>query len=402
MMALQILCALLFILLPTGILKARHWKVVSLLGPVVVAYGVGIVLGQVLPETVQPVIKSLSEAAVPLSIPLLLFSQNPRTAFAGAGRMLGCFLLAAVGVSLSATLVSAYWAMSATRIESFPEFWQVAGMLVGTYTGGTPNMASIGLALDVPERIFLMSTAADTVLGGVYLMILISVAQPLLRYVLPAYEPSSMHESMLESTRGERTERDASEAKAEPVETTETPEHVILWKDVAKSLGLSVLIAALSLGGAVLLTGTLSLPVIMMLLTALALAVACIPQVNHWSGSYATGEYLILIFCLAIGARIRFDAFMWENLYLFVFATAVMILGILVHLIFSRLFKLDRAHFLIASTAAVFGPPFVGVVARAINAPKLVASGLAVGVLGYALGNYLGLMMAYALQWLLI
>ena len=72
------------------------------------------------------------------------------------------------------------------------------------------------------------------------------------------------------------------------------------------------------------------------------------------------------------------------------------------HLIFSRLFKLDRAHFLIASTAAVFGPPFVGVVARAINAPKLVASGLAVGVLGYALGNYLGLMMAYALQWLLI
>ena len=401
MMALQILCALLFILLPTGILKARHWKVVSLLGPVVVAYGVGIVLGQVLPETVQPVIKSLSEAAVPLSIPLLLFSQNPRTAFAGAGRMLGCFLLAAVGVSLSATLVSAYWAMSATRIESFPEFWQVAGMLVGTYTGGTPNMASIGLALDVPERIFLMSTAADTVLGGVYLMILVSVAQPLLRYVLPAYKPESTYESTPESQR-EPERGHASEVKAESVETTETAEHVILWKDVAKSLGLSVLIAALSLGGAVLLTGTLSVPVIMMLLTALALAFACIPRVNHWSGSYATGEYLILIFCLAIGAMIRFDAFMWENLYLFVFATAVMILGILVHLIFSRLFKLDRAHFLIASTAAVFGPPFVGVVARAINAPKLVASGLAVGVLGYALGNYLGLMMAYALQWLLI
>lgn len=137
----------------------------------------------------------------------------------------------------------------------------------------------------------------------------------------------------------------------------------------------------------------------MLLLTALALAVACIPQVNQWSDSYATGEYLILIFCLAIGAMIRFDTFAWDNLYLFVFAAAVMSLGIVMHLMLSRLFKIDSAHFLLASTAAVFGPPFVGVVARAIQAPQLVASGLAVGVLGYALGNYLGLLVAYGVHY---
>lgn len=387
MLILNILTAVLFLILPAVILKSRHhWRWVDALGPVVVAYGVGIALGQwLLPEGTLPLVKNLSEAAVPLSIPLLLFSQNPRTAFVGAGRMLLCFLLAALAVSLSASAVSAYWIMSGpgASVEQFPEFWQVAGMLVGTYTGGTPNMASIGLAVGVPERIFLMSTAADTLLGGVYLMLLVSVAQPLLRYILPIYQPTT-----------------PLEVKKATEETDKSlPSKSICWPDVVKSMSLSVLISAASIGGALGVTGTLSVPVIMLLLTALALAVACIPRVNHWSDSYATGEYLILVFCLSIGAMIRFDAFAWGNLYLFVFATAVMTLGILLHLLLSRFFKFDGAHFLIASTAAVFGPPFVGVVARAIQAPQLVASGLAVGVFGYALGNYLGLLVAYGIRY---
>jgi len=390
MLILNILTAALFLVLPAVILKARrHWRWVDALGPVVVAYGVGIVLGQyLLPDDTLPLVKNLSEAAVPLSIPLLLFSQNPRTAFVGAGRMLLCFLLAALAVSISAAAVSAYWMMSGpgASVEQFPEFWQVAGMLVGTYTGGTPNMASIGLAVEVPERIFLMSTAADTLLGGVYLMLLVSVAQPLLRHILPEYQPA--------------TARPENRLSTEP-ESSLTPGSVC-WPDVFKSLGLSALISAASIGGALGITGSLSVPVIMLLLTALALAVACIPRVNHWSDSYATGEYLILIFCLSIGAMIRFDAFAWGNLYLFVFATAVMTLGILLHLVFSRLLKIDGAHFLIASTAAVFGPPFVGVVARAIQAPQLVASGLAVGVLGYAVGNYLGLLIAYGVRYFML
>lgn len=390
----NILTAAVVLVLPALILKARHhWRWVDALGPVVVAYGVGIALGQwLLPTETQTVVKSLSEAAVPLSIPLLLFSQNPRTAFVGAGRMLICFLLAALAVSLSASAVSAYWIMSGpgASVQQFPEFWQVAGMLVGTYTGGTPNMASIGLAVGVPERVFLMSTAADTLLGGVYLMILVSIAQPLLRHILPPYQPTAPLLAAKDTT---------EDIIKKPVEKVTTS---ISWPDVLKSLALSAAISAASIGGSLLFTGALSVPVIMLLLTALALGVACIPRVNHWSDSYATGEYLILIFCLAIGAMIRFDAFAWDNLYLFIFATAVMTLGILLHLLLSLFFKLDSAHFLIASTAAVFGPPFVGVVARAIQAPQLVASGLAVGVLGYALGNYLGLLVAYSVRYFII
>ncbi len=373
----NVLCALLFVGLPALILKLRpHLKIIDVLGPVVVAYALGIVLGQVLPAAQQPLIKTLSEAAVPLSIPLLLFSQNPRTAFKGAGRMLLCFLLAAVGVSLSATLVSVFWVHGYEGAQQFPEYWQVAGMLVGTYTGGTPNMASIGLSLAVPERIFLMSTAADTVLGGLYLMALVSVAKPVARFLLPADNPVAVDTAKVASEHNES----------------------LSVKEIVKSLGLSIAIAALSIGGALLVTGSMSVPVIMLLLTALALGVACIPAVNRIKNSYVTGEYLILIFCLAIGALIRLDSFELNNLYLFAFATAVMTLGIGFHALLARLFKLDADHFLMASTAAVFGPPFVGVVARAIHAPQLVASGLAVGVLGYALGNYLGLLMAYGIQ----
>ncbi len=33
-----------------------------------------------------------------------------------------------------------------------PELWKISGLLVGVYTGGTPNLASLKLMLDVDEK----------------------------------------------------------------------------------------------------------------------------------------------------------------------------------------------------------------------------------------------------------
>jgi uncharacterized membrane protein len=53
---------------------------------------------------------------------------------------------------------------------------------------------------------------------------------------------------------------------------------------------------------------------------------------------------------------------------------------------------------MITSTALVCSPPFVPVIAAAIGNKKVIVSGLTVGIIGYAVGNYLGYIIAEALK----
>ena len=56
---------------------------------------------------------------------------------------------------------------------------------------------------------------------------------------------------------------------------------------------------------------------------------------------------------------------------------------------------------MITSTAAIYGPVFVGQIASAIGNKKLIFTGIALGLLGFAVGNYLGIGLAYILKTIL-
>ena len=68
----------------------------------------------------------------------------------------------------------------------------------------------------------------------------------------------------------------------------------------------------------------------------------------------------------------------------------VMFLAIAIHLVLSWIFRIDVDTFIISSAAAIFGPPFIAPVAKAIRSPYIIPVGLALGVLGLAVGNYCG------------
>jgi len=72
--------------------------------------------------------------------------------------------------------------------------------------------------------------------------------------------------------------------------------------------------------------------------------------------------------------------------------------SILLHLILCRIFSIDADTMMITSTAAVFSPPFVGMVAVGIGNRDIIVPGITVGLIGYAVGNYLGISVAQALR----
>jgi len=72
--------------------------------------------------------------------------------------------------------------------------------------------------------------------------------------------------------------------------------------------------------------------------------------------------------------------------------------SLFIQAILSKIFKVDTDTFIITSTAFICSPPFVPVVAGALKNREILFSGLTVGIIGYAIGNYLGVLVSLILE----
>jgi uncharacterized membrane protein len=365
-----------FLLFPALVLKLeRRFKIVEVLSPVVVCYAAGIIVAN-LPGLAlnNSVTSQVTEVSVMLAIPLLLFQTEFGKWLGLARETVISFAFAVVAISV-ASAIGAY--LFADMIE---EPWQIAGMLVGVYTGGTPNMTAIAMAIDVPEDRFILVNAADLLLGSTYLFFLMTVAKPLFSKFLPAFR-----------FRGEVHEDDPAEP-AKGLGTRFTVGSVMLTVLLAAAVG------GLSVGFAMLVTGEMSAPVIILTLTTLAIGASFSPKVRSLGGSYEAGQYLMLVFCVSIGTLANINNLASAVSTVFAYCAVAMFGSIVIHFALAKFFKVDVDTFIMTSTAAVFGPPFVGPIANVLKNREVVVSGMTAGVLGLAIGNYLGIGMAMLLK----
>jgi uncharacterized membrane protein len=84
------------------------------------------------------------------------------------------------------------------------------------------------------------------------------------------------------------------------------------------------------------------------------------------------------------------------NLILFI--TWVYFGSLFCHLLLAKIFRIDSDNFLITATAFIFSPPFVPIVAKSLKNKDVIITGITGGILGYALGNYIGVALGLFLQ----
>jgi len=351
----------------------KHPALSSWLSPVVLCYAMGILLGnfKILPLDTD-LATTLTEVTIVLAIPLLLFSTD-LSIWLKQSRL----VLLSFGVCIISGLISTMMVAGIFH-EVMEDSWMIAGMLVGIYTGGTPNMQAIGLALEASQERIVLLNAADILCGGVLLVFLTSVAYRLYGLFLPSYQHNS------------------ETAYQEHINTPFllNPRHIFL------AVGLSSGIVAMSLGVSYLFFHDLShTAVIILLLTTFSIVASLSTTVRNWQGAYETGDYFLLMFCVALGMLADFQTLIDQGGELILFTALTLSSTLLLHLFFSYLLKIDRDTVMITFTAASYGPAFIGQIANAINNKQLVFAGIAMGLMGYAIGNYLGISTAYFLQW---
>lgn len=133
-------------------------------------------------------------------------------------------------------------------------------------------------------------------------------------------------------------------------------------------------------------------------ITSLGILASFIPKINQLKSASDLGMYFILVFSLTVASMADLTNLSIDSLYLFLNIGFVIFGSIVLQLIFSKIFKIDTDTTIIASTALICSPPFVPVIAGALKNKEIIFSGLTIGIIGYAIGNYLGPLIAYLLR----
>lgn len=341
----------------------KHSRLARLLGPVVFAYLLGMLLPKLPINQHAEVTNTVRDLTIPLAIPLLLFSLDVRGWLRLARPAVISFGLCILAL-LTATLCA--WLIYADAVNQADT---VAAMLVGVYSGGTPNMAVVHSALGAPAELFLLVNSIDVLISGSYFLLLVSLAGPVYGLFLRPYEGT---DASIQAA----TEKSAISTHLSP-------------------LGLALLttvgIVLISVGLVMLLWGRPAVAPVLFLITSLSIAASFWKPIHHARLSFPTGYYLVLVFCCAIGSQVDLSLLDSGILNMAAMVASVFYGTIILHLLLCRLFGIDRDTAIITQTASLFGPPFVPPVAGALRNPSMLLSGLTTGLVGYAAGNYLGL-----------
>lgn len=357
--------------------RAEELPILKKVNPLIASYIIGLIIGNVgiVNDSMIASLDLLATVAVALSIPLMLFSVNIRDWFRLSGRAGVSMGLAAVAVALVSA--AAYLLLG----RSLPEGWKLPGLLAGLYTGGTPNLAAIKTALDVDQDLYLAVHTSDIVLSALYLLFLMTVAKRLLSRVLKPYDSEGVEPE-----------------SAAPREDGNRGIRGILRKEVLLPLGgallLAVVIFAAGAGLSFIVPENISTMIVILVITSLSLLVSLIPKIRHIPLTFQTGEYFIYVFCIAVGAMGNLSKLMQAAPRIFLYVAVVISCTFLLHILLCRLFRIDVDTMMITSTAAVCSPPFVGIIAVSIGNRALIVPGITTGIIGYAVGNYLGIFIA--------
>ena len=332
----------------------------------------------ILPGT-SPTYEFLMGTGVNLAIALILLSVD-----LGSVLKAGSGMLAAFGIGALGTAVGAITGGLLLSGVVGPETWKLAGQFTGTYTGGGANFAALGRAFETSADLFSAATAADVIVTAVWMVACLAVPVLLGRSKQGQGEEAPVAGES--SAEGQLTLERTLQSSVKPVSLSDT--------------AALVAIAVGAVWGADQLAGLLPIHEVLWL-TTIVLILAQVPAVKALSGSALFGNYLLLLFLASNGARSVIANLVAVGPPVFYYAIITVALNGVGIFGIGRLARLDYATLAVASQANVGGAASAIALAGARGYTNQLVPGVAVGLLGYAVGNYLGFLVATMMRGLL-
>lgn len=344
-------------------------RFIKTIGPILFCYAIGIIWA----NSGLPLDSSLSDTVssvmIPIAITLILLNSDFSSFKKNAKKTGLSFLLLSISVMT----------VAAVSVFVFPDVYEntkIASMLVGCYTGGTPNLYAIGMGVAADKNTIAVANLSDQVMGGLYFLFICTLAKPLLLKFTKRSEVTETAEKKY--------------IKGGIVERSRLP----LKEKIKQGLMVTLIgIGALgaSIGISYLITGeATNVAIIMLCVSTIGVALSFIKGIRKNEVSYPLGQYFIYVFSLAVGTLADIKLMAGQSLSVLGMVAFVLFVTMFLHFILAVLFRIDVDTIIITSVAGIFGPAFIIPTAKAIKNDSIILIGIATGLLGYAIGNYLG------------
>lgn len=326
---------------------------------------------------------------VPLAIPMLLFNANVKKIWKESGRLLAIYLLSGLG-----TVAGGFVAYYALR-GAIDDLALAVPMMVGTYTGGSVNLAAMSDAYNVGGELVSTSVVADNLLMALYFFLLIAI--PTMNFFLKKFKHPLVDEIEAKKAKGEGGDGASSYWTAKPV----------ALKDIAFTFAIALVIVAVSSAIAnffsavipksnfllALLNGLIGNKYLIITTITMLLATFLPKQMESIAGAQEIGTFMIHIFFTVIGVPASIYLIITKAPLLLLFCAIIVGVNMLFSFVFGKLFKFNLEEIIIASNANIGGPTTAAALAIAKGWTSLVVPALLVGTLGYVIGNYYGIFM---------
>ncbi len=378
-----IILSLYLIIVPYLVLRAsKRWPIVNKISPMVLLYIIGLIVGNVglIGGKESQLCENFSNVTVLLAIPLMLLSCDyKRWSAKSSIKAFFVGLFSVLFVTVAGFYIFSGQAAAAGLGKE--EFAKVGASMTGIYTGGIPNFAPVAKAVDLPQNLFLIISGYDIVVTATYLLVIVFFGKQIIRWLFPKEAVSGTSGELFE------TEQDKIEK--------------LSGKLVVNRL-VGVLAAIVIVAVSVLLSKVIPVDnataVIIILITTISIIASFAKPIKRLEGTFDSGLYFVYVFCLSVATMVNIHEMDFTKYLFILFYIAFAIYGsLLLQIIGAKVFNISGALTLTASISLINSPPFVPMVAATLNNREIILPGIAIGLLGYAVGNYLGIGMFYLL-----
>ena len=389
----QFLSLLFYFIVPyLVIVLCRKYMVLNKIGEILILYIVGILISNVivfplgLGESLKGIQDTLTSVMILLAFPMILFGCDFKN-----WKLKNAIVALCIGlVSVLAVDIAGYYIFN----DEQTGFSKIAGLLVGVYTGGTPNLASLKIALDVEADTYIFVHTFDMIISFVYLVFLMSFGIKVFRLFLRQQDNRTTRQQDEEEV---RQQDNKTTRQQDDVEMSTAYSGIFTKKHFPKTLGalgLAILIVGVGMGVSLLISGKVdNMLVLILTMTTLSIAASFLPFVRKMEKSYDAGMYLVLIFSLVVATMVDITSIDYKaGINIIMYIAFVIFCSLVLSIVLAKIFKVDSDTMVITSVALVNSPLFVPMIAESMKNKKVIITGIAVGVIGYAVGNYLGIL----------
>lgn len=375
-----------FCLTPAGVIwLCRRFPLLDNIGPIMILYAIGMIIGNLplnIPEMAMAQ-EIATSASIPLAIPMMLFCCRftRNDASTQLKVVISGFLSVAIAVVIGYILFG----------KQIPEGDKIGGIMSGMYTGGMLNAAAIQAIFKVQEQNYIMMCSYDIVISFLYLVFLVSIGYKIFRRLYGEKGNATLTESEREDL-----EKQIAEAKRNPYQG--------LWsksglKELAKILGYTIVVVGLAAASTLPFDSKWFMVIFILVLSTLGVVFSFFKPVRKLERSFDIGMYLIYIFSIAMASMADFSELsLADGLNQILFLTITVFGSLLLHAIFCRVMRVDADSMVVSSVSFINSPPFVPMMVAVLKNKKTLIVGLGAGIMGYALGNHFGVLMASLLE----